>query len=172
MQAEREEAGVRAVVESVRDLPFPTDRNTLRKKAGGRFVIVSDGLEVPLEEVLGKLTENRFEDVGEFETAVIRHWGVIRYLEEPQEQRPPAGGRRARQGTARQRGTPAQKRTNLRRARRGGSTTTPVRRATKSQRPAKGGRSRTKAATKRTTRAKGLTTKRGKKAVRGSRMKR
>lgn len=86
------ETGIMAAVEAVRDLRFPMTSAELSECAGERYIQASDRLAVPVAEVLAHLPERDFESIRDFERAVQKHWQGIRFLEVPDEQRPPEGG--------------------------------------------------------------------------------
>jgi len=91
-----DESGVQAVVDAVRDLAFPIDRGGIIAQAGEREVSASSHLDISLRELMEKVPEDDFETIDDFQTAVMRHWDGIRYLEVPPEQRPRPGGPRPR----------------------------------------------------------------------------
>jgi hypothetical protein len=87
----KESRGVTSVVDAVRDLEFPASRDEMSDRVGDREVWISGHTQIELRRVLGKLKDDvRFGSLGEFQTAVQRHWEGIRNLEVPPEQRPPA----------------------------------------------------------------------------------
>lgn len=86
------EKGVQAVVDAVRDLTFPAKAEEISQCAGERYVQASGRLTLPIAEVVAHLPEKEFQSLAEFETAVLKHWKGIRFLEVPEEQRSPEGG--------------------------------------------------------------------------------
>lgn len=86
-----EEPGVMSVVDAVRDLHFPKKIDEIREKVGDREVYTSGDIKMPLDKVLGKLKEDQFTSLQDFQTAVQKHWQGIEYEELPEDQRAQPG---------------------------------------------------------------------------------
>ena len=87
-----EQPGIVAVVDAVRDQEFPTTLDRLAERVGERRVPTQKDVTLPMRDVLGKLKEDEFQSVRDFQRAVHRHWEGIRFLAVPDEQRPAGGG--------------------------------------------------------------------------------
>lgn len=92
------ETGVVAATDAVRDVQFPMSNEDLAALVGDRYIQASDRLTLPLAEILAHIPETEFVSIRQFERAVQKHWAAIRFLEVPDEQRSPRGGRAPKRG--------------------------------------------------------------------------
>lgn len=81
------ERGVLSVVDAVRDREFPMTLEEIVSEVGDREVYTSKDIHFPLAYVALKLKEKEFTSLGDFQTAVQRHWEGIEQLEVPEEQK-------------------------------------------------------------------------------------
>lgn len=86
--------GFMAVVDAVRDIDFPRDRQELLAEAGDREIRVSKNLRLSLSEVLERIPEDRWESEGDFAVSLQRHWAAVQFMAVPPKQRPARGGGR------------------------------------------------------------------------------